>query len=103
MAESSEARVKRLLKEIPRSKHEQARELAEHAAAMEEKLAETREKIWGMDIIIPYDNGGGQMGIRENPAYKAYESLLSSYQRVLKQISELKEEKKTQSLFDWIK
>jgi len=34
-------------------------------------------------LIIEYDNGGGQMGVRENPFYPAYEKLLASYTRTL--------------------
>ena len=35
------------------------------------------------DLIIEYDNGGGQAGVRENPYYPAYEKLLSSYVKTL--------------------
>ena len=35
------------------------------------------------DLIIEYDNGGGQYGVRENPYYPAYEKLLTSYTRAL--------------------
>ena len=51
----------------------------ENTAWMKEKLDETREKIAGTSVAIPYDNGGGQQGIRENPLYKGYESLFKAY------------------------
>lgn len=103
MATKIDPRVKQLLADIPNSKKQQAQQLAEHAIAIEEKLNETRDKIWNMDIVIPYDNGGGQMGLRENPAYKAYSSLLSQYQKVLTQINSMKEEEKPSTMFDWNK
>ena len=34
-------------------------------------------------LIIEYDNGGGQAGVRENPYYPAYERLLASYVKTL--------------------
>ena len=30
-------------------------------------------------VVIPYDNGGGQVGIRANPAFGEYQKLLRSY------------------------
>ena len=101
MAAKQDPRVRLLLNGIPRSKRKQANSLAEHAIAIEDKLRDTREKIWGMDVVIPYDNGGGQKGLRENPAYRAYASLLSSYQKVLNQLDGLNEEDKSASMFDW--
>lgn len=46
---------------------------------MKAKLDEAREAIKNTSVAIPYDNGGGQTGIRENPLFKGYESLWKSY------------------------
>ena len=35
---------------------------------------------------MPYDNGGGQKGIRENPAFKGYESLWKAYMQGMNRI-----------------
>ena len=35
---------------------------------------------------MPYDNGGGQRGIRENPAFKGYESLWKAYMQGMNRI-----------------
>ena len=43
------------------------------------KLESTVREIGDQDLAIAYDNGGGQTGIRENPAYRAYVSLWKSY------------------------
>ena len=53
--------------------------LIENTAWMKEKLDDAREKIASSSVAIPYDNGGGQKGIRENPLFKGYESLWKSY------------------------
>ena len=52
------------------------------------KLDEARKAIANSTIAIPYDNGGGQAGIRENPAFKGYESLFKSYMGGMKAILE---------------
>ena len=55
------------------------RPVVENTAWMKVKLDVAREKIHNTDIVIPYDNGGGQKGIRESPAFHGYESLWKSY------------------------
>ena len=55
----------------------------ENTAWMKAKLDDTREQIRNTSVAIPYDNGGGQTGIRENPAFTAYEKLLATYTKSL--------------------
>ena len=50
---------------------------------MAARLLEEVEKIPTEPLVMEYDNGGGQSGIRENPFYPAYEKLLSSYTKAL--------------------
>lgn len=51
----------------------------ENTAWMKAKLDDTREQIRDTSVAIPYNNGGGQMGIRENPLFKGYSALWKSY------------------------
>ena len=51
----------------------------ENTSWMKVKLDEAREKIKTSSVVIPYDNGGNQKGIRENPLFKGYHSLFKSY------------------------
>lgn len=53
------------------------------AAFMRSKLAETRIALAAESVVIPYDNGGGQVGIRANPAFSEYEKLAKTYQATL--------------------
>lgn len=53
--------------------------IIENTAWMKVKLDDTRDKIKTSSVVVPYDNGGGQKGIRENPLFKGYESLWKSY------------------------
>lgn len=53
--------------------------IIDNAAWMKAKLDDARAEIKDSSVAIPYDNGGGQTGIRENPQFKAYEALWKSY------------------------
>lgn len=68
-------------------------ELAENILFLEKKLQETREKAKDVDLVIPYDNGGGQTGIRENPIFNAYTKLLTQYDKALQLLVSLLEDK----------
>lgn len=57
-----------------------------NTAWMKVKLEEAREAIKTSNVVIPYDNGGGQKGLRENPLFKGYESLFKSYMGGVRQI-----------------
>ena len=63
-------------------------ELESNLDFMRAKLEETRAALVDADIVIPYDNGGGQSGIRRNPAFDAYEALLKAYIAALKEYRE---------------
>ena len=53
--------------------------VVDNLAWMKVKLEDTRRMIKNSDVVIPYDNGGGQKGIRENPAYKGFYNLWKAY------------------------
>lgn len=82
-------RAAALAEGAPENVRDRARELAENVLWMEAKLANAREVIGRSSVAIPYDNGGGQKGIRKNPAFDGYNSLMSSYTKALKQLCEM--------------
>lgn len=110
--EKSESEIKAFLEAVGKEKRMITRELKRanvpahkmkvlaavihNTAFMRVKLDEVREQIKESDIIIEYDNGGGQKGTRENPLFKGYESLWKSYMlgmnRILDAIPDEKEE-----------
>lgn len=71
--------------------HEEAVELAESVLFMADKLKEARKKMEHEALVIPYDNGGGQTGIRENPHFAAFEKLMNTYTRSLEQLRKIVE------------
>ena len=74
-------RLKRLLLEsgISDNRIKLIMPVIENTAWMKVKLDEAREVVRESSVVISYNNGGGQQGLRENPIYKGYESLWKSY------------------------
>jgi hypothetical protein len=68
-----------LSESLPEHEREHVMSLANDVLFMRHKLAETRRALESQPVVIPYDNGGGQSGIRANPAFAEYEKLLKSY------------------------
>lgn len=82
-------RAAAMVASVPEATRDQARELAENVLWMAAKLEDARRVIGKSSVAIPYDNGGGQKGIRKNPAFDGYNSLMSSYTKALKQLCEM--------------
>ena len=57
--------------------------LTDQLKLMAKKLVEESERMPEEPLIVNYDNGGGQSGVRENPYFPAYEKLLASYIKAL--------------------
>lgn len=71
--------------------HDETLELAESVVFMADKLKEARAAMEREPLVIPYDNGGGQTGIRENPHFVAFEHLMATYNKALRQLTEIVE------------
>lgn len=67
----------------------QVLELAENVVFMAHKLKETRDSMGKTPLIVRYDNGGGQAGYRENPVFKAYNSMASRYVAALHELESI--------------
>ena len=78
-----------ILEGIDTSKHPMAEQLAEEVLWMADRLTANRAAIGNAPIVIPYDNGGGQTGVRRNPAFDAYESLVNSFVRALTALDDI--------------
>lgn len=89
-AEDEMLRLKAILQEagVSKAKIKALNPIITNTAWMMVKLDDARALIRGSNIAIPYDNGGGQTGIRENPMFRGYEALWKSYMAGMKQIIE---------------
>ena len=87
-AKEERKRIKALLKGagISERRMQMLEPVIENTAWMKAKLDDAREQIKNSNVAIKYDNGGGQKGIRQNPAFKGYESLWRSYMQGMNRI-----------------
>lgn len=83
---SLRAKAERIAEGLAEPQRGMAADLAENVLWMAVKLEETRREIADDPVAIHYDNGGGQTGIRKNPAFDGYNALMSSYTKALKQL-----------------
>lgn len=72
--------------EVKEKKIDLLRTVIENTAFMKVKLDDARAAIKNSQIVISYDNGGGQKGLRENPLFKGYEALWKSYMTGMQKI-----------------
>lgn len=86
-------KLKKAVESIAPEKVELLLPALENLAWMKVKLDSTRETIKTAQVVIAYDNGGGQKGIRKNPLFDGYHQLWKSYMDGIKLLlSELPEE-----------
>lgn len=87
-AEEEQNRIIELLVDVGIS--ERRRKMMEpiivNTAWMKAKLDDAREAIKHSNIVIAYDNGGNQKGIRINPLFTGYESLWKAYMNGMSRI-----------------
>lgn len=70
---------------------EQIKTLEEQAAFMAEKLAEEKAILERQHVVVTYNNGGGQKGVRRNPMFDGYNALMATYIKATAQLNELRE------------
>ena len=87
-ASEEKKRIVAILKDagISKRRMDMLKPVIENVSWMRAKLDDSRELIKNSNIVMPYDNGGGQRGIRENPAFKGYESLWKAYMQGMNRI-----------------
>lgn len=90
MAQADDTRrAAALAASIPTDMRPLVAELAENVLFMRAQLRAMRRDLARQESVIEYDNGGGQEGVRRNPAYAEYHAMLRSYNATLRQLHEL--------------
>lgn len=99
-ADEEKNRIVGILKEagISERRMQMLGPVIENVSWMKAKLDDSRTLIKNSNIVVPYDNGGGQRGIRENPAFRGYESLWKSYMQGMNRILDTLPEEEAKSL-----
>ena len=87
-AEEEQNRITRILNDagISERRMQTLAPIIENVSWMRAKLDDSRQLIKNSNIVVPYNNGGGQKGIRENPAFKGYEALWKAYMQGMNRI-----------------
>ena len=89
-AQTELKRLQRLTKDsIPPALRDVAMPILHNVAWQKVKLDEARHDLMGESLFVPYDNGGGQRGIREHPGFVAYNKLFTTFSRGIKQLTDL--------------
>lgn len=71
--------------------NEQIRTLEEQVAFMAGKLKQEKKILDKQHVVVTYDNGGGQKGVRRNPMFDGYNALMATYLKATAQLNELRE------------
>lgn len=70
-------------------KTEHLEELEMQLDYMQGVLESARLQFVNEPLVIEYDNGGGQSGIRKNPFYEAYSQMVKTYASALRAYKEI--------------
>jgi len=74
---------------VPEAYRAHAMELVDDLTFQKKKLEETRLGLENSPLVIAYNNGGGQAGIRRNPGFDAYNALVKTYLQTLNALQEI--------------
>lgn len=90
---------------MPDERREVLFPLMQNLAWQKVKLEDARKDLMAESLFVDYDNGGGQTGIREHPGFSAYNKLMATYTRGLKQLLDAMRPESTTAdeLVDYIK
>ena len=78
-----------IFKDIPEDKKSLCEGLIKNAAFMYVTLEELQEEVNKNGAMIKYQSGNGFDTIRDNPAQKAYTTMISRYSGIIDQLSKL--------------
>jgi len=84
--EAVHKKLRELTSSMSEDEHALIDSLLQNAAWLQVKLDNTRELLVDQDVLVEYDNGGGQSGVRKNPGFDGYRQLLTSYTTTIKTI-----------------
>lgn len=87
--EEMEAEAARLVEGVDADRYPAAEELARNVLWMARGLDRMREEMGDAPACVEYDNGGGQRGTRENPAFAAYHKQLGSFMRARDELEKI--------------
>lgn len=84
-----EKKLNTIFKDIPEDKKSLCEGLIKNAAFMYVTLEELQKEINENGAMIKYQSGNGFDTIRDNPAQKAYTTMISRYTGIIEQLNKM--------------
>lgn len=82
-------KLKKIFKDIEKSKYDVAEKLIVNAAFMAESLDELQEIIREKGFTEEYQNGANQYGVKKCSEVEIYNTMIKNYSSVIKQLVDL--------------
>lgn len=83
------AELNKIFRDIPSDQAKLVEGLIQNAAFMRVTLEELQKEVIENGAVIQCQSGNGFDTIKDNPAQKAYTTMVSRYTQIIKQLSEL--------------
>lgn len=90
-------KLKKIFADIPENKKQLCGNLIQNAAFMAVTLRELQEEVLLNGAIIPTKSGNGFETIKDNPAQKAYTTMIARYAQVIGQLQGLLPDQKSEA------
>lgn len=82
-------KIKKILETLPEDQRFIANEIASNFIFLSVRITELRETMDREEMVIRYDNGGGQTGLRENPSIAVYNKLVTRHADLCMKLAKL--------------
>jgi len=86
---AEKATLNKIFARIPKNKKKLVEGLIQNAAFMKVNLEELQQNVVESGAMIAYTSGNGFETIRDNPAQKAYTTMISRYSAVIDQLNKM--------------
>ena len=93
-------RLRSIFNEIDKNKLKAVNSIIENVAFMTITLQDLQDDIVNNGLKEQYKNGRNQWGMRENPAIGSYNTMITKYSTLMKQLTDLMSEESTKDLDD---
>lgn len=92
------AKLNKIFKDIPEDKKKLCEGLIQNAAFMYVTLSELQQEVIKHGAMISYTSGNGFDTIKDNPAQKAYTTMIARYSGIINQLSSLLPDQKAEGI-----
>lgn len=98
MIKAEMTKLKKIFADIPKDKRKLVEHLIQNASFMSVTLLELQEEVNEHGAIVKCVSGNGFETIKDNPAQKAYTTMISRYSQIISQLQNLLPDTKTDGI-----